>query len=112
MAEADRAGTADLVWSMRVLAGWIPARGTAVVRALAAGVERSNVVALAAALGTGPGPGEATGGAAAAATAARDAAEPEVELGALATAWPRLRTVDLDRRAARRAAPFPVGRPR
>ena len=75
VAEADRAGMADLVWSMRVLAGWIPARGTAVVRALAAGVERSNVVALAAALATGP--------------ATR---EPEVELGALATAWPRLRT--------------------
>lgn len=87
VAEADRAGTADLVWSMRVLAGWIPARGTRVVRALAAGVERSNVVALAAALAAG--------------AAEHEAGEPdlrpdvrplEVDLGALATAWPRVRT--------------------
>lgn len=108
VAEADRAGTADLVWSMRVLAGWIPARGTTVVRALAAGVERSNVVALAAALGAGPGPGEVTGGAAAAATAARDAAQPEVELGALATAWPRLRaaTSTAQLRAELRRSPW------
>lgn len=94
VADAERAGLADLVWSMRVLAGWIPARGTAVVRALAAGVERTNVVALAAALGGVPGPGADPGG-----PTGPDGAGPgergrrpdEVELGALATVWPRLR---------------------
>ncbi len=94
VAEADRAGMADLVWSMRVLAGWIPARGTAVVRALAAGVERADVVALAAALASAPAPGDGGGSSG---VDPPDAGvlgprEPEIELGALATAWPRLRT--------------------
>lgn len=86
VADADLAETADLVWSMRVLAGWIPARGTAVVRALAAGVERRHVVGLAAALESGPGPGEPHE-----AGMRRGPREAEIELGALATAWPRLR---------------------
>ncbi|MCV2393564.1 hypothetical protein OEB99_04520 [Actinotalea sp. M2MS4P-6] len=91
-ADADRHARADLLWTMRVLAGWVPARGTRVLRALAAGVERAEILVRAAALDQAAG--------AAAGTASRSgliapAAEVPVanglELGALATAWPRLR---------------------
>ncbi|MDO8106968.1 hypothetical protein Q6348_07125 [Isoptericola sp. b441] len=78
LAEADLAGRAALVWSVRVLAGWIPARGTGVVRALAAGAEVANLTAMAARLAGGQ-----------AHVAVQDGDVP-LDLGALATAWPRL----------------------
>lgn len=69
-------GTREAVlWQLRVLAGWLPGRGDDLVRAAAAGFERDNVVALSHRL-RGGGDGV-----------------PDLELGSLATAWPRLREV-------------------
>jgi hypothetical protein len=89
VAQAEHAGSAELLWSMRVLAGWLPARGTGVLRALAAGFEAENLTAHAAALAGAQVP-------------------PPFELGALATAWPRARrTTSLDAlRAALRTSPW------
>lgn len=70
--EAQRATADAVLWQLRVLAGWLPASGTRLVRAAAAGLERENILALARHLDGGPEP-------------------PEYSLGALATAWPRLR---------------------
>ena len=84
LAEAQSATRRTVLWQLRVLAGWLPASGTRVLRAVAAGAERENVLGLARRLGEVPpaGPG------------LLEAHEPEApyELGALATAWPRLRT--------------------
>jgi hypothetical protein len=71
---AERAIQADVLWQLRVLAGWLPASGTALARAAAGTYEIENIVALAHTLAGGaPAPGF-------------------YALGALATAWPRLRT--------------------
>jgi hypothetical protein len=70
--EAQRATADAILWQLRVLAGWLPARGTRLVRAAAAGLERENILGLARHLDGGP-------------------ERPEHALGALATAWPRLR---------------------
>lgn len=72
VAEAERAGRTELLWSMRVLAGWLPARGTGVLRALAAGFERENLLGHVEELSGSTPP-------------------PPFELGALATVWPRAR---------------------
>ena len=74
LAVAER-GTRDTVlWQLRVLAGWMPARGTRLARAVAGTFERDNIVALAGQLDGGPSP------------------HGPFDLGALATSWPRLRT--------------------
>ncbi|MDH6235349.1 hypothetical protein [Cryobacterium sp. CG_9.6] len=87
---AEHAIRSTVLWHIRVLAGWIPATGTRLVRAVAAGYERDNIVALAHTLGTGQPAGQ------------------PFELGALATAWPRLREAtsvsELD--AALRTSPW------
>jgi hypothetical protein len=70
--EAQRATADAVLWQLRVLAGWLPASGTRLVRAAAAGLERENILNLARHLDGGP-------------------ERPEHALGALATAWPRLR---------------------
>lgn len=71
---AQRATRETVLWQLRVLAGWLPAAGTRLVRAAAAAFERDNILALARALEGGrPAP-------------------PPFELGAVATAWPRVRT--------------------
>jgi len=75
LAVAERATRDTVLWQLRVLAGWMPARGTRLVRAAAGAFERDNIVALARRL---------DGGA---------AADNPFDLGALATVWPRLRTV-------------------
>ena len=62
---------AALLWHLRVLAGWQPAQGAQAIRALAAGFEASNIAAHARRLAGAP-------------------ARPPYELGALASAWPRL----------------------
>lgn len=72
LAAAERAVQETVLWQLRVLAGWLPASGTAIARAAAGTFEIENIVAQAHRL---------TGGAA--------APEP-YHLGALATAWPRL----------------------
>lgn len=71
---AERAVQATVLWQLRVLAGWLPASGTALARAAAGIYEIENISALAHRF-AGGGP------------------VPEFyDLGALATAWPRLRT--------------------
>lgn len=64
---AEHAIRATLLWQLRVLGGWIPASGSPLARALAAEYEAENILALAAGLAS-PG---------------------FLDLGALATAWPR-----------------------
>jgi len=70
--EVQRATADAVLWQLRVLAGWLPAGGTRLVRAAAAAFERENILDLARRLDGGP-------------------ERPEHALGALATAWPRLR---------------------
>ena len=71
---AERALQETVLWQLRVLAGWLPASGTALARAAAGIFEIENIMALAHQLAGG-------------------AKTPEpYHLGALATAWPRVRT--------------------
>ncbi|NYG17183.1 V-type ATPase subunit [Arthrobacter psychrochitiniphilus] len=69
---AERAVQEACLWQLRVLAGWLPASGTALARAAAGIFEIENIVALAHQLDGGP-----------------PAPEP-YRLGTLATAWHRL----------------------
>lgn len=73
LAAAERALQETVLWQLRVLGGWLPASGTALARAAAGAFEIENVMALAHQLAGGP-----------------RAPEP-YQLGALATAWPRIR---------------------
>lgn len=72
LAAAQRVIGEALLWDLRVLAGWLPHGGTALMRVLAGWFEIANVSERLRELG-GRGPGE------------------YFELGALATAWPQLR---------------------
>jgi hypothetical protein len=83
LAETQHHVACALLWDLRVLAGWLPQHGVRLLRALAAWFELANVDEMLQALAGRP-PG------------------PEFELGALATAWPRIRQADS--RAALRAA--------
>lgn len=74
LSEAQRAVNDTVLWHLRVLAGWLPASGTQLVTAAAAGFEVDNIVALAQHL------------------QGRANATAHYELGALATAWPTLST--------------------
>lgn len=74
LAVAERALQETVLWQLRVLAGWLPASGTALARAAAGAFEIENIMALA---------HQFAGG--------EKAPEP-YQLGALATAWPRLRS--------------------
>lgn len=71
LAEAQHSIAATLLWHHRVLAGWLPPAGTELLRVISGGFEIANVDEL---------------------LDQRDgrAAEPYFQLGALATAWPRL----------------------
>jgi hypothetical protein len=75
LAAAQHEITESLLWDLRVLAGWLPRDGVRVLRVLAAWFELANVEELLAAISGRP-------------------AEAEFQLGALATAWPRLRQAD------------------
>ncbi len=70
VAEAERHIAASLLWNLRVLAGWLPARGVVMARLLAGWFEIANVDDLLA--------------------GSERPAAPPFGLGALATAWPRL----------------------
>jgi len=72
LAAAQHEVAGALLWDLRVLAGWLPRDGVRLLRVLAAWFEVANVDELLAAFSGRP-------------------AEPEFQLGALATAWPRLR---------------------
>ncbi len=69
--QAQRAVVATLVWNLRVLAGWAPRDGVALLRALAAPIEAINIDEHLR-------------------RAVDGAALPPYRLGALATAWPRI----------------------
>lgn len=71
-AQTEHAVAATPLWHLRVLAGWQPREGARAIRSLAAGFEAANIIAHAHAL----------------AGAVR---APSFDLGALATAWSRLR---------------------
>ncbi len=71
LAAAQHAVAATILWDLRVLAGWLPPDGVALLRLLAGWFEIANVDELLQALTGRPG-------------------GPEFQLGALATAWPRL----------------------
>jgi len=69
VAEAQHEVAGTVLWNMRVLAGWLPRDGVAMLRTLAAWFELANVDEM---------------------LAVRDGSP--FDLGALETAWPRLRT--------------------
>jgi len=71
LAAAQHAVAETMLWDLRVLAGWLPRDGVSLLRLLAAWFEIANVDELLQALADAP-------------------AGPEFQLGALATAWPRL----------------------
>jgi len=71
LASAQHAVAATILWDLRVLAGWLPPDGVGLLRLLAGWFEIANVEELLQAQAGRP-------------------AEPEFQLGALATAWPRL----------------------
>ncbi|MBX7431089.1 hypothetical protein JDV09_03040 [Mycobacterium sp. Y57] len=71
-ADTEHLVTATPLWQLRVLAGWLPREGARAIRSLAAGFEAANIVSHARALAGAP-------------------PEPLFDLGALATAWLRLR---------------------
>jgi len=72
LAAAQREVAGAVLWDLRVLAGWLPRDGVRLLRALGAWFEVANVDELLQGIAGLP-------------------AEAEFELGALATAWPRLR---------------------
>ncbi|MEO7121743.1 MAG: V-type ATPase subunit [Lacisediminihabitans sp.] len=74
LGEAQRAVNESVLWQFRVLAGWMPASGTQLVAAAVAGFEAHNIVALSQGL------------------SGRAESPAPYELGALATAWPTVRT--------------------
>ena len=71
LAAASRGVAATLLWNVRVLAGWLPARGAETIRVLAGWFEIANVEEHIRELDGRP-------------------AEPPFALGTLATTWPRL----------------------
>jgi hypothetical protein len=74
LAAAQREIAASILWDLRVLAGWLPSEGLRLLRVLGAWFEVANVDELLQSIAGRP-------------------ADAEFRLGALATAWPRLRQV-------------------
>jgi hypothetical protein len=72
LAAAQREIASSVLWNLRVLAGWLPSEGVRLLRVLGAWFEVANVDELLQSIAGCP-------------------AEAEFQLGALATAWPRLR---------------------
>jgi ATP synthase (C/AC39) subunit len=72
LAVAQREIAGSILWDLRVLAGWLPGEGLRMLRVLGAWFELANVDELLQSIAGRP-------------------AEAEFQLGALATAWPRLR---------------------
>lgn len=82
LGEAQHAVAATTLWHYRVLGGWVPTEGVQLLRVLAAGFEIANVDRLLDSYTAGPERADPERG--------RGAPGPAFELGALATAWPRL----------------------
>jgi len=74
LAAAERGVAATTLWNLRVLAGWLPAEGTEMIRLVAAWFEIANIDEHVYGFATDP----------------RTAGVPPFRLGSLATAWPRL----------------------
>jgi ATP synthase (C/AC39) subunit len=72
LSDAQHAIAETILWDLRVLAGWLPRDGVRLLRLLAGWFEIANIDDLLQALAGRP-------------------SDPEFQLGALATAWPRLR---------------------
>ena len=89
LAAAQREIADGLLWDLRVLAGWLPGEGLRLLRVLAAWFEVANVDELLQSIAGLP-------------------ADAEFRLGALATAWPRLRRAasNSELRAALAASPW------
>lgn len=75
LAGAERAIAETLLWQLRVLGGWVPAKGAALVRAAVAAFELDNILDLGTSLADGT----------------RHSSDP-YDLGSLSTVWNRLRT--------------------
>jgi hypothetical protein len=92
LAEAQRAVAATLLWHLRVLAGWLPRGGPAMVRLLAGWFEIANLDELLRRLAGGT-------------------PEEPFHLAALATAWPRLASAGSTAELRERLAASPWGDP-
>ena len=131
--DAQLATRRTVLWQLRVLAGWLPASGTPVLRSAAARFEADNIVSLSAGLQSGSSLSDGSA-AAAAAPAANPGTGPAAQaerlapagrfepfqplepfqpfdLGGLATAWPRLRTADSPETLQAMLAASPWGNP-
>ena len=89
LAAAQREIASTVLWELRVLAGWLPSEGVRLLRILGAWFEVANVDELVQTIAGRP-------------------ADTEFDLGALATAWPRLRQAasNAELRAALAASPW------
>lgn len=90
--DAEHGIRAEQLWELRVLAGWLPARGIPLARSLAARFEQANVE---------QHRNQLTG---------REA-EPAFRLGTLATSWPRLTATSSIEELHRELATSPWGDP-
>lgn len=85
LGEAQHAVTATTLWHYRVLSGWVPTEGVQLLRVMAAGFEIANVDRLLDSYATASDQVESE-------RAPLDLG-PTYQLGALATAWPRLEQI-------------------
>lgn len=136
LTEAHRATRRTVLWQLRVLAGWLPAGGTRLVRAAAAAFEADNILALDASLrrenaasgaaaqpaagltagdaaqtASGPTGSGLAGSGLTAGDAAGTAAFRAFDLGGLATAWPRIQTAATEEELQSALASSPWGDP-
>lgn len=98
LSQTHRATRRTVLWQLRVLAGWIPAGGTRLIRAAAAAFEADNILALDLRLRRQE-------------TSISPALSPAFDLGGLATAWPRLSTAATDEELRAALASSPWGDP-
>jgi len=92
LAAAEYAVDQTLLWNLRVLAGWLPYRGVAMLRDLSCGFEAADILGRMRELGGEP-------------------AGPPYELGALALVWPAARQATSAARIRRELAFSPWGDP-
>ena len=91
LAAAQQATRENVLWQLRVLAGWLPVSGARIVRAVAAGYELANITVLVRRLQDPDALVDTAAPAAPGVPAVPSVPLPEYfDLGGLATAWPRL----------------------
>lgn len=121
LAEAHRATRRTILWQLRVLAGWLPAGGTRLIRSAAAVFEADNILTLDLLLRRREAPATVSGTAApeTGRQAAKESgradragdADRYFALGGLATAWPRLQTAATSEELQSALAASPWGDP-